>query len=79
MFFKSRLRTKAEKRESLRLWAVGVFTGVILLVAMQVLSDIFTTPAFFGMTIMLLSIIIVQLAYLVELKIREENDKKMEH
>ncbi len=76
MFLKSSLRTKEEKRASFKLWAGGIFTGVILVIVMQILSEIFTTPAFFGMTIMLLSVILVHVAHLVESKIKEENEKK---
>lgn len=76
MFMKSKLRTREEKRESVKLMAGSIGLGVILIILDQVLSEIFETPAFFGMTIMLLSIILVNLTYLVEIKIREERRRE---
>lgn len=79
MFMKSKLRTKEEKRENWKLQAEGIVVGVILIIVMQVLTALFETHAFFGMSIMLLSVLIVNLAYLVELKIKEQNAKAKEN
>jgi Na+/citrate or Na+/malate symporter len=76
MFLKSKLRTKEETREIFKLQATGIFIGVVLLIVIQILNDIFDTPAYFGASIMLLALIMINLTYLVELKIKEECKKK---
>ncbi|MDZ7289062.1 MAG: hypothetical protein ONB44_15475 [candidate division KSB1 bacterium] len=73
---KSKLRLKEEKKENWRLQAGGIAVGVVLVILMQILSELFETHAFFGMSIMLLSLLVVNLSYLVELKIKEQVEKE---
>jgi Na+/citrate or Na+/malate symporter len=70
------LQTKQARREVFKLWGIGVLVGVVLLIAIQILNEIFETPAFFGVSIMLLSLIVVSLGYLVDLKVREECERR---
>ncbi len=76
MFAKSKLTLKEERKESLKLLAASIGLGVVLIIVNQILTEIFDTPAFVGVTIMLLSVILIHLAYLVEAKIREECERE---
>jgi hypothetical protein len=51
---------------SLRTDVYGILLGVVLILLMGILSDFFDTDPFFGMSIMLLAIIVVKLSYLVD-------------
>jgi hypothetical protein len=52
--------------KSLKIDAYGILLGVVLILLMGMLSDFFDTDPFFGMSIMLLAIIVVKLSYLVD-------------
>jgi hypothetical protein len=53
--------------ETLKTDLYGVLLGVVLIILLGVMSDFFETDPFFGMSIMLLAIIVVKLSYLVDL------------
>jgi hypothetical protein len=59
---------------SLRIDVYGILLGVALILVMGMLSGFFDTDPFFGMSIMLLAIIVVKLSYLVDIA-RKQADR----
>lgn len=56
---------KSVHKENLKIELTGILVGVVLVVLMGVMSDFFDTAPFFGMAIMLLSLILVKVSFLV--------------
>lgn len=72
MLMKSRLQTKAEKKENRKLTATAVVTGVILVVVINVLATAFdSTAVYFSALIMLVALVVTYLQYLAEFYIRD--------
>jgi len=76
MSLKAKFSIKGEQREYFKLQVQGILLGVVLIIVMQALSDIFETHAFFGMSIMLLAVIVANLSYLTGLGIKQEKEKR---
>ena len=59
-------------RENLKLDLAGILVGVVLVILMGAMSGFFETDPFFGIVIMLLSLIFVKVSYLAS-AVREQN------
>lgn len=60
----------------LRIDVYGILLGALLILLMGMLSGFFDTDPFFGMSIMLLAIIVVKLSYLVDVA-RKQADRPL--
>lgn len=58
-------------RENLKVDLTGILVGVVLVILMGAMSGFFETDPFFGMVIMLLSLIFVKVSYLAS-AVREQ-------
>ncbi len=61
-------------KENLKVDLTGILVGVVLVILMGAMSGFFETDPFFGMVIMLLSLIFVKVSYLAS-TVREQNRK----
>ncbi len=61
-------------KENLKVELTGIGVGVVLVILMGAMSGFFDTDPFFGMAIMLLSLILVKVSYLVSV-VRGQNQR----
>lgn len=61
-------------RENLRVDLTGILVGVVLVILMGAMSGFFDTDPFFGMVIMLLSLIFVKVSYVASV-VRDQAGK----
>jgi hypothetical protein len=80
MFMKSKLRTMDEKKENRKLQLSAIATGIVLIIVINILAQVFdSTAVYFSSLLGLLAMAIGYLDYLVELKIREQSERNKEN